>query len=198
MGNIYKRIQQLRNEKRLGREEVAEKLGISYDAYSKQERGNTQLTYDRLERLAEIFDVSLVELIYPKGSPERTQDCLEEINRLKELIKLLKSQLQDKAEIVQLLKAHPMTAETKAITLLDEIFEKREETQEYQFKDIQLKTHIYQNYNYAADKRLSLPEALGVCLQIVLHSYQNSQISLHPNPQLSQYIEQLIKGADTF
>lgn len=196
MGNIYKRIQQLRNEKRLGREEVAERLGISYDAYSKQERGNTQLTYDRLEKLSEIFEVSLVELIYPKGSPERTQDCLEEINRLKELIVLLKSQLQDKGEIVQLLKAHPVTAETKAISILEQLFERQEDSQEYQFKDTQLKTYIYQYYNYPADKKLSLPEALGISLQIVLHSYQNLQLGLNPNPQLSQYLEKLVKGAD--
>lgn len=63
----YEKIREYRDEKKLTQAEVAEKLDISVTAYSKIERGLTELTLLRLYQLAEIFEVDVTELI-PKDN----------------------------------------------------------------------------------------------------------------------------------
>lgn len=57
------RIKQLREEHHLSQEQVAEKMGISPNSYGKLERGETKLTLEKLEQIANIFDMDIVELI---------------------------------------------------------------------------------------------------------------------------------------
>lgn len=63
----YEKIREYRDEKKLTQAEVAEKLDISVTAYSKIERGLTELTLLRLYQLVEIFEVDVTELI-PKDN----------------------------------------------------------------------------------------------------------------------------------
>jgi len=58
MSDIYKRIKRYRNKRGLTQLDVATKLGIRVDNYSKYESGARIPRSDRLVKLAEIFDVS--------------------------------------------------------------------------------------------------------------------------------------------
>jgi len=57
------RIKQLREERGLKQEEVAEKLGLHLTNYNKLENGKTELTTSRMEELAAIFGVDPVAII---------------------------------------------------------------------------------------------------------------------------------------
>lgn len=57
------KIRTLRENLGLSQEEVAEKMHISPNTYGKIERGETKLTLAKLEQIAQIFDVDIVELI---------------------------------------------------------------------------------------------------------------------------------------
>ena len=56
-------LRRLRNEKGWSQEEVARHLKISIPAFSKIETGITDVNVSRLEELARIFDMSLVQLL---------------------------------------------------------------------------------------------------------------------------------------
>lgn len=61
--DAYEKIRQLREEKKWSQEELATQLGLSTNGYAKIERGETRLTLPRLEQLAEIFEISILDLI---------------------------------------------------------------------------------------------------------------------------------------
>ena len=56
-------IELIREEKKLSREAVADKLGINLSTYGKIERGETGLTIDRLYDLANIFKMQPEEIL---------------------------------------------------------------------------------------------------------------------------------------
>ena len=60
---IGKFIANIRKEKKLTQEELAEKLGITKNAVSKWERGLCLMDMSLLKPLSEILDVSINELI---------------------------------------------------------------------------------------------------------------------------------------
>lgn len=59
---LAKKIQNLRKEKNLTQREVADKLGVSEQAVSKWETGETMPDLERCRKLAEIFEDSLDDL----------------------------------------------------------------------------------------------------------------------------------------
>jgi len=65
--NIAERIRSLRQQKNWTQEDMAEKLNISSNGYGNLERGTTGMTFHRLEQLAEIFGISLAELLNIDG-----------------------------------------------------------------------------------------------------------------------------------
>lgn len=56
-------IKNLRLKKNWSQREIAEKLNLSVNGYSKIERGETQINTERLEELADIFEVRIEELL---------------------------------------------------------------------------------------------------------------------------------------
>lgn len=64
-------IKNLRLEKNWSQKDVAEKLNISVNGYSKIERGKSSINTERLNELAEIFDVSPHDLL-PKHEQSST------------------------------------------------------------------------------------------------------------------------------
>lgn len=56
-------LRQLRNERRLSQNDVAKKLCLSKNAYAKLENGETKITLERIVKLAEIFEINIMELI---------------------------------------------------------------------------------------------------------------------------------------
>jgi transcriptional regulator with XRE-family HTH domain len=60
---VYEKIRFLREAKNWSQEEMAEKLNMSPSGYSKIERGETKIALPKLIKIAEIFDMDLIELI---------------------------------------------------------------------------------------------------------------------------------------
>lgn len=63
MKELSKKIRLLRHQKSWSQEDVARRLKISIPAFSKIETGSTDMNVSRLEEIAQIFDLSLVQLL---------------------------------------------------------------------------------------------------------------------------------------
>ena len=61
--NINEKIGRIRESKEWSQEQMAEKLNMSLNGYAKIERGETKLYLDKLEQIAQILDIDVVELI---------------------------------------------------------------------------------------------------------------------------------------
>jgi transcriptional regulator with XRE-family HTH domain len=70
---INEKIRFMRQLKDLSQEEMAEKLGLSLNGYANIERGETDVQMSRLEQIASIFNVDLMDLF---SFGERTAACL--------------------------------------------------------------------------------------------------------------------------
>ncbi len=77
---IEEKIKQIRNFKKMKQADVAEKLDISPQAYSQLERGEIKMDIERLEQLANIFDMS-VEDIYKLAENEQFAKFNDFFNR---------------------------------------------------------------------------------------------------------------------
>jgi transcriptional regulator with XRE-family HTH domain len=87
MESILENIKQIRKQKLFTQKDLAEKLGITPAGYNKIESGSNDLSYKMLQQIADVFQMSVVEIIsYPNGvnvgSDERVK-ALE--SRVKEL-----------------------------------------------------------------------------------------------------------------
>ncbi|GAA4824729.1 helix-turn-helix transcriptional regulator [Algivirga pacifica] len=74
MHNIYKIIQEVREEKKLQKSQVADAIEMHRSAYGKMEStGKPQLTIERLEEIAEVLNTSSAELLVRSGSPVKSK-----------------------------------------------------------------------------------------------------------------------------
>ena len=58
-----KRSENYVKQKHWSQEEMAERMSMSLNGYAKIERGETKLHLDKLEQIAQILDIDIVELI---------------------------------------------------------------------------------------------------------------------------------------
>jgi transcriptional regulator with XRE-family HTH domain len=65
---VHEKIRTLREEKNWSQEEMAKRLNMSVNGYSKIERGETKAYIPKLEQIADVFEVDLIELIPQNGS----------------------------------------------------------------------------------------------------------------------------------
>jgi transcriptional regulator with XRE-family HTH domain len=77
MTDIYKNLKKLRLLRSLTQEEVAQKIGLTRQAISSYESGRTQPSIDLLMKFAEIYEVTLDDILYGK----RKEDCEEISNK---------------------------------------------------------------------------------------------------------------------
>ncbi|MFC0309913.1 helix-turn-helix domain-containing protein [Gallibacterium trehalosifermentans] len=124
---VYKTIRTMRDINQLTQEDMAEKLGISVNAYSKLERGISKISLEKLEQIAHIFNINISELFSAKEKgffclfSENSQNnsnyyanndvVVSENEKLKliiahkdELLKQKEKEIQKLEEIVALLK----------------------------------------------------------------------------------------------
>lgn len=67
MGNILKNIKEIRKERGYGQEYMAFKLEMSQAGYALWEKGERELTYNNLSRIADVLNVPVIDIItYPK------------------------------------------------------------------------------------------------------------------------------------
>ncbi len=70
---INEKIRFMRQLKEFSQEDMAERLGLSLNGYANIERGDTDVQISRLEQIAEILSVDLLELL---SFGEKTVACL--------------------------------------------------------------------------------------------------------------------------
>ena len=69
MSEVANSIKELRKEKQLSQEQLAELLHVTRQAVSNWENGKTQPDIDTLTEMASVFDVSIERIIYGKAKP---------------------------------------------------------------------------------------------------------------------------------
>lgn len=64
MSNVLnEKIRVLREMKNWSQEEMAERVNMSKNGYAKMERGESRLAVETLDKIAQVFDMDMVELI---------------------------------------------------------------------------------------------------------------------------------------
>lgn len=125
---IHDNIRLMRENKNLTQEEMADKLNMSTSGYAKIERGETKLYHEKLEKIANVFGVSINHLFPSKNenitvcmNMNESTDCNNnsvyygdsdlEIAQLKkslahnkELLQQKDSELQTLKDVIELLK----------------------------------------------------------------------------------------------
>lgn len=94
--DVSDKIRRLRNEKGYSQQYLALKLGISQNAYHKLEKGETKLSFERLQQLATVLEVSIEELTEQSkesgtANEKRLESLEKEVNDLKSVLKVLKN-----------------------------------------------------------------------------------------------------------
>ena len=106
MKALGKKIRLLRHQKGWSQEDVAKKLDISIPAFSKIETGITDINLSRLEQIAILFDMTVVQLL-TFNDEEQDQKFINELE-------LVNKKLMDRdAEVIDLQK--------KVIELFEEL-----------------------------------------------------------------------------
>ncbi len=149
----HEALRLVRVRKGLSQSDVADKIGISQNAYSKIERGVTTLTIDRIRQLSTILEVDTDELLglddnfnnqnmdlkaskeyelsFFRIKYEQSQKELSTITREYDNIEFelesKKVEIQDKKEIIELLRKNNELLKSQNETLKTEI-SKREKT----------------------------------------------------------------------
>ncbi len=85
--SIGTNIKSLREERRLTQEQVAESLGISFQAVSSWERDEYKPDTDKLIRLAELFDVSISAIAEEKRRTFKTKETIYNWEHMKTYVK---------------------------------------------------------------------------------------------------------------
>jgi len=102
---VKNNIKSIRELKNFTQEYMASELGITQAAYSKIEKGKTALCFDKLERIAEILDFSLVSVINfdPAGYLKKVSDAGQDIGRREETDKndIIMKLYKDKAALLE-------------------------------------------------------------------------------------------------
>lgn len=60
---IHENLQKLRKRNSLNQEQMAEKIGMSKNGYGKLERGESRITIEHLEQIANTFNIDITELL---------------------------------------------------------------------------------------------------------------------------------------
>lgn len=94
MAQIKDTLRQLRQERGLTQEEVAERVGLTRQAVSGYEAGCTQPGLDVLQRLADIYQVELTDIIYGRAGTDRLRRALK-ITALVMAVVVLAAQLAE-------------------------------------------------------------------------------------------------------
>jgi transcriptional regulator with XRE-family HTH domain len=97
---IIDKIREVRSLKCISQEYMACQLGIDTSSYHRLERGTSPLSIGRLERIAAVLNVSVVELLNLEKPIElQPSEQSNYINHLENEIKFLRTQLQESIAI---------------------------------------------------------------------------------------------------
>lgn len=77
MANINETLKQLRLDRGMTQEQVAEQVGLTRQAVSSYESGRTQPGIDILQRLADVYEADLTDIIYGRSPVNRLHTALK-------------------------------------------------------------------------------------------------------------------------
>ncbi|KMK52453.1 hypothetical protein RO21_00970 [[Actinobacillus] muris] len=121
---INEKIRHLRETKNWSQEEMASKLNMSTNGYSKIERGESKINTERLEQIANILDMDMLELIsigernvmfFQESVVSNSLNIMGSSQEIAFEIKNLKQELSHKEEVIEMQK--------KEIAMLQQIIE---------------------------------------------------------------------------
>jgi transcriptional regulator with XRE-family HTH domain len=101
MNKIYENIKAIRKSKNISQADIADKLGMYPANYGKLENGLTQLTIERLEQLAGIFGMTVIEILQYGQGVESVKVDSEKVKELENKIRKLEQWLHDKNTIIE-------------------------------------------------------------------------------------------------
>ncbi|WP_439585407.1 helix-turn-helix domain-containing protein [Dyadobacter bucti] len=78
--NLSEKIRQIRLQKGLSQENMADMLGLSTTAYGDLERGRTELSVSRVENIAKLLDIPLPDLLGFESSSMSEAEWLRQEN----------------------------------------------------------------------------------------------------------------------
>jgi transcriptional regulator with XRE-family HTH domain len=99
MKKINEQIRHYRVINKLSQESVAEELGIKQQAYALYEKANADISISKLYKLADIYNISIVQLLGEDKQEIDYNDCpnckryIKTIDSLQEYIDTLKTQI---------------------------------------------------------------------------------------------------------
>jgi len=97
MKTLGKKIRLLRHQKGWSQEDVAKRLDISIPAFSKIETGITDINLSRLEQIAKLFEMTVVQLLTYNDSEQQEKYVSE--------LEVMTKKLQDReSEVIELQK----------------------------------------------------------------------------------------------
>ena len=117
--SIIDNIRKVRKARKLTQEELADRLDISLTAYRDLEKGNTNIVYNNVIRLAELLDTTAEELVLGYRPVQAPGKLLEDVRTeyggkidtmerriadLEKLVRSLEETIATKNEIIALLK----------------------------------------------------------------------------------------------
>lgn len=97
MNEIYIKIKSIRLKKGLKQEEIAEKLKMTQSNYARLERGLTQITFERLEELAAIFEMSVENILKFNEEADFKEDAKYYFKELQKALNKIKA-LEEKVK----------------------------------------------------------------------------------------------------
>ena len=119
---VNEKIRFLRESKNWSQEEMAAKLNMSTNGYSKIERGESRLSIPKLEQIVEVFDTDILELmslgernvVYFQESGNNhslniinatSQEMVAEITQLKQTISHQTEMIESKNQLIEMQKS---------------------------------------------------------------------------------------------
>lgn len=124
----YNTIRELREERQWSQEQMAELLQMSKNGYAKIERGESKPSLERLEQIARVFDVSILDLLQTIDKQVVLQTQNQQANYYQHYIN--NESLQSEIEKLKLIIAHK-----------DEIIQQKDEYIQVLKKMANINTH---------------------------------------------------------
>lgn len=165
MKTVYEQVKRVRQEKGLNQSAMARLLGIAPNNYGKLERGETQMTIERLEQIADILEVSTQSLLFPGTSENKDEEAQREVRNLKKELDLVNKENELLKQEMSLAKTELETYQA-IMKQLDKVREANDET----------KGDVMENLKYlsALDEKQkeefmnSLPEKIKMNIALLL------------------------------
>lgn len=97
MSKVSDKVRVTRNKKNISQEYMASVIGIDTSSYHRLEKGNSPITLDRLEKIAEVLGVSMHALVCGEDHSNHDPSFGNEyLHHLKQEVAFLRKQLQEK------------------------------------------------------------------------------------------------------